>query len=1326
MSAGSPFLDVPASEHIAGNRSAFAIYDRFPVSDGHALVVSRRLIADWWEATPDERSDLFELVERVKAILDVAHAPDGYNVGFNAGPAAGQTVPHLHVHVIPRYLGDVPDPRGGIRHVIPERGNYLVAPSLVPTAVAGDVGRSPQLFDGEDRALELELIRCLRDPAYDHADLVVSFIMRSGLSLVDEALQDAHERGASVRILTTDYLGITEPEALGRLLDLSGDSLGRLEVRVFHDLATSFHPKAYLFWSATSGDALAIVGSSNLSRSGLSVGVEWNVSVEQAGPMLASFTTLWHDERSILLTDEWLRSYRPIAKKESVALVVEISEPPVQPVAPRPIQREALHALEQTRLDGFRAGLVVLATGLGKTWLAAFDTARPQFQRVLFVAHREEILRQSRDVFRRVQPDGDLGLYFGQEKQPGARIVFASIQTLAGRLSSFSPTEFDYIVIDEFHHAAAISYRKVIDYFEPQFLLGLTATPDRMDGADLLALCADNLVYDCGLLEGINREELVPFHYWGVPDPVDFEPIPWRGGRFDPVLLAQAVETQERAQNALDEWHEHRGRRTLAFCESTSHADFMAAFFVDHGVACAAVHSKPSSAPRHETLDALRDGRIDVIFAVDLFNEGLDIPEIDTVLMLRPTESPIVFLQQLGRGLRTMEGKDALAVVDFIGNHRSFLSKPRTLLSLGTRVVPSNAKVLAALESGEFGLPAGCSVSYELSVVDMLRELGRVSGRSELAEYCRSYFEEEGARPSATQAFHAGYNLASVRAKHGSWYGFLEDLGLLSELEQATLTDAGEVLAGFEVEAATKAHKLVTLRALLHDGALRSGADIATIAHASRTLILRDPRLLRDTTNAEFPDLAAAPAEDWEKYWRAWPIAAWIGELSGKPGRWFALRGTQFVPTFGVNADLGDIFDAMVAEIVEYRLARYLTGKDVEASGAWVCKLSHSDGRPLVWLDRRKYPDLPEGETAFMAEGREYVGQFVKIALNTARLPGQDGNALHALLRGWFGPSAGQPGTNHQVTIEPVDGAFVMRPVTVASEGEAEVIPLFPTYAVACGDFSATNWTSHGGSPMELQHRSERAPLDPGKHFVCFARGDSMDGGSDPVRHGDPLLFEWIEGGTASDYAGQRVLVEYADANGKSAALKILRRDGPTYVLESSNPAHPPITGQRDMRLVARLVHKLDQADVNPLAAHVGDSFKRQDIPPLYGLEYNPGNWQSGHVSLPGHAVLFVTLTKSEAIAYGSEYVDHFDGVDTFVWSSQTSTGPAGKKGREILNALDAGTQIHLWARRRKCDVAFVYLGLVTPVSHEGEKPMAVTFRLLTPVDGDIWKRLHG
>jgi superfamily II DNA or RNA helicase/diadenosine tetraphosphate (Ap4A) HIT family hydrolase/HKD family nuclease len=1310
----SPFLAIPPDEWIAGNRSGFAVWDRYPVSPGHALVVSRRLIATWWEATSEERADLLALVEEVKQLVDVDHSPDGYNVGFNAGAAAGQTVPHLHLHLIPRYDGDVPDPRGGIRHIIPGRGNYL-PPAPASTETTGLL----RLFDGLDGSFKLELLRCLWNPAYDRADLVVSFVMRSGLALIDEPLEDALDRGARVRILTTDYLHITDADALARLLDLADTAEGRLETRVFHDDTTSFHPKAYLFRSSDGQAASAFVGSSNLSAPGLAGGVEWNIGVDRVSPMRASFERLWDDPRSQALTADWLRRYR---LRTPAALVVPLEveiEPLVQPAEPRPIQREALDALEHTRLAGYRAGLVVMATGLGKTWLAAFDTARPQFRRILFVAHREEILRQSRDVFRKVQPDGDFGLYYGGERRPDARVVFASVQTLARRLDAFEPAAFDYIVVDEFHHAAASSYRKVLDHFAPAFLLGLTATPERMDGADLLALCGDNLVFQCDLVEGIRRDELVPFSYWGVPDSVDFRPIPWRNGRFDPEALARAVETSERAQQALDEWQSRRGTRTLAFCVSTSHADYMYEFFAAAGVACAAVHSGPTSAPRHQAVEQLRNGTLEVLFSVDLFNEGLDVPEIDTVLMLRPTESPVVFLQQLGRGLRIIEGKERLVVVDFIGNHRSFLLKPRTLLSLGARTMPSTARVLDAMRDGEFDLPPGCSVSYDLTLVDMFRGLVKLSSRDGLEEYCRAYFEEEGIRPSAAQAFRAGYQPSSARAKHGSWFGLLAYLGLLDADEDRVMTAAGEVLAGLEAEPVTKSYKLVTLRALLHDGTLRTGDDVARIAATARQLVLGDPRLLRDMTNEEFPELATAAPDRWADYWRKWPIAAWAGELRGAPGRWFRLDGDRLVPTFAVDEALGDGFDAMAAELVEYRLARYLVGKEEVAAGAWVCKVTHAGGKPIVFLDRKR-PGLPDGESTFVADGREYTGNFVKIALNVATLPGEAGNVLPALLRGWFGPSAGHPGTSHQVVFERVDGKLVLRPVAVPAADDSRVISLFPTYDVACGAFEEADWSGHRATPLTVTPGGVAASAEPSAHFLCFARGDSMDGGPDPVRHGDLLLFEWARGVSASDLVGERVLVEMAGRSGTAAALKLLERDGPGFRLVSANPAYPPIPGEANLRVVARLRQRLEQSAINPLAHRIGEPFKREDVAALYGQQYNSGNWQSGHVSLPGHSILFVTLQKSEAMAYGSQYVDHFEGPEQFVWSSQTSVGPDRKKGREILESLDTGTLVHLWVRRRKADVAFVYLGLVLPLSHEGNRPMSVRFRLMTAVPREV------
>ncbi|MCC5582237.1 DUF3427 domain-containing protein, partial [Microtetraspora sp. AC03309] len=233
--------------------------------------------------------------------------------------------------------------------------------------------------------------------------------------------------------------------------------------------------------------------------------------------------------------------------------------------------------------------------------------------------------------------------------------------------------------------------------------------------------------------------------------------------------------------------------------------------------------------------------------------------------------------------------------------------------------------------------------------------------------------------------------------------------------------------------------------------------------------------------------------------------------------------------------------------------------------------------------------------------------------------------------------------------------------------------------------------------------------------------GNSMDGGAEPLRHGDPLLFEWITGGSARDYLGQTVLVETADKSGVAGTLKILRRDGGAYMLESNSPSVSPIEGRSDMRPVARLVSRLDQQEINPLASRIGEQFKSTDVPPLYGEVYNPGNWRSGHVSLDKHTILFVTLQKR---ADRTQYAEHFEGPDVFVWSSQLSTKPTGKKGREILESLSTGKSIELWMRRKGNDVAFTYLGRVVPLGHEGSEPMLVTYRLLTPLTGDLQSRL--
>lgn len=603
-------------------------------------------------------------------------------------------------------------------------------------------------------------------------DLAVAFAMDSGVALLEPWFRELLLRGGRLRIVVGDYLDTTDPTALARLLDLDG-----AELFVFETAGLSFHPKAWLFRASDIRGA-AIVGSSNLSHSALMEGVEWNLHSEIAADTVeAAFEDLLKRPEVRPLTGAWIDQY---AKRRRARPMPEFTARVVAEEGPLPephsIQREALEALSLSRSKGYHAGLVVLATGLGKTWLAAFDTVRAKADRILFVAHRDEILTQAMAAFRKVRPDAKLGRYTGTEKEAGADILFASIQTLGriGHLRQFDRDHFDYIVVDEFHHAAANTYQKLISHFTPRFLLGLTATPERTDGADLLGLCGENLVYQCDLFRGIDAGHLSPFHYFGVPDDVDYAQIPWRSGQFDPTALDAVLATEARALNALEQYQKRASGPAIGFCCSMRHADFMAQYFQAAGLKALAVHSGSTSAPRASSLAALGRGEIDILFAVDMFNEGVDVPEIGTVLMLRPTESAIIWLQQLGRGLRRIDGK-VLKVIDYIGNHRSFLTKVATLLQAGAGDRSISAK-LETVQSGEFQLPKGCEITYELKVIDILRNLLRPKdGAAELEAFYIEFRDRNGRRPTATEVFRNGFDPRG--SGHGGWFDFVRDMG---------------------------------------------------------------------------------------------------------------------------------------------------------------------------------------------------------------------------------------------------------------------------------------------------------------------------------------------------------------------------------------------------------------------------------------------------------------------------------------------------------------------------------------------------------------------
>jgi superfamily II DNA or RNA helicase/diadenosine tetraphosphate (Ap4A) HIT family hydrolase/HKD family nuclease len=939
----SVFLALPPDQWVGHNGLAFAVRDAFPVSPGHTLVIPKRLVATWWEATESEQQAILELVDNVKALLDTEYEPDGYNVGFNSGAAAGQTIDHLHLHVIPRYAGDMDDPRGGVRHVIPSRGNYLVPDISTPTLITplGDPARGH---------LRLELARAFGREDLDRIDLVVSFVKRSGISLFARHIDTALDRGATIRLLTTDYLDVTDAGALGFFLDRLHDIPdGRLQARVFSDPTTSFHPKAYIFTSSGGSPGVAFVGSSNLTHSGIAAGVEWNIQTSGTKRLVEEFNELWDDERSIELTDEWLTSYDARQRvrlqegqwqPDDAAFADERHEDPITPWS---VQAEALAALEATRLDGHQAGLVVMATGLGKTWLAAFDSTRPEFRRVLFVAHREEILTQTRDVYRRIRPSGTFGMFIGGDHDRDGNVVFASVQSLQLHLNEFPPDSFDYIVVDEFHHAAAASYRKVIGHFRPRFLLGLTATPERSDNADLLALCGDNLVYECDLVEGIGRELLSPFRYRAIPDVADYEHIPWKNGRFDAEELTNQIATQERAHQVFDEWSAAGGgqRRALGFCCTIEHADFMAEYFRSRGTAAVAVHSGPTSAPRAASLEELEAGSVPVVFTVDLFNEGVDIPSIDLVLMLRPTESSIVFLQQLGRGLRRADGKSHLDVIDLVGNHRGFLLKARILAKLAGRPATTDREAVHAvadgLENDTEGncLPAGCSIVVAPEVVDLFqRMLGPKRDEDLLLELVRAWTDEhEGRRPTAMEiALATGQGLQLKR--QGGWYGFLAQHGLLDDDESAVFARHAEFFDWVEHGSYSKSYKLITLLALLQHDGLRTGVAVNDVAATSRWMIFRDNDLISDLADARsaFDNVFSPTPDEWRRYWRRNPIAAMTSSTRGAKPR-FNIEADTLICSESVDPNRSEAFDAMTRELVEYRLHRYLAGRSAKRVG---------------------------------------------------------------------------------------------------------------------------------------------------------------------------------------------------------------------------------------------------------------------------------------------------------------------------------------------------------------------------------------------------------
>ena len=707
---------------------------------------------------------------------------------------------------------------------VPEFGaaQDSVTADLLTSVTAGDPSPRPRVPLSEaalfvnatrERRIGVELAREIGSA--DRVDFICPFLFWQGYAQLRRALGDLLEAGRSLRVLTSTYCGVTHQRVLDELVDRGA------EVRVSYETGTTrLHAKAWLFHRGT-GFSTAYVGSSNLSKTALSTGLEWNVRLSQIenravlAELEHAFENHWSDpefERfDADVFNERLRQERPDDRLHRV-LGLEA----------RPYQRDILDRVDAERaLHGRHRNLVVAATGTGKTVVAALDyrrlcgRTRPT---LLFVAHRKEILKQSRDTFRHAVGDGSFGELWVDGRRPSRhQHVFASVQSLAhARVEEWPADLFDVVVVDEFHHAAITNktYATLLEHLRPTELLGLTATPERTDGVDVLHWFGGRVAAEIRLWDAIDRGLLVPFQYFAVHDGTDLRAVSWRGGRYDRKALERVYDGDDaRAHLVFKAISEHvedpRSMRALGFCAGVRHALDMTDAFRRAGYPAVCVTGETDRAARRQAVADLGDGRVCAIFTVDVFNEGVDIPAVDTVLFLRPTESATLFTQQLGRGLRRAPDKRCLTVLDFVGHARKEF---RFDLRFRVLTGATRRELRRQTEEGFPYLPAGCAieldrVSQEIVLENLARGVGS-DRRSLVAELRRL-----GDVSLAEFLHHAELDLTDVYRGGRSFHDLRRAAGLPTPEPGPRHSEMARALA--RLVHVDDRHRLTTWRSLL-------------------------------------------------------------------------------------------------------------------------------------------------------------------------------------------------------------------------------------------------------------------------------------------------------------------------------------------------------------------------------------------------------------------------------------------------------------------------------------------------------------------------------
>ncbi|MEI6581945.1 MAG: DUF3427 domain-containing protein [Chitinophagia bacterium] len=648
-----------------------------------------------------------------------------------------------------------------------------------------------ELFTGNKSGVSLESEIRKEIQSADEIHWIVSFVKFSGLRIFLKDLQDHTTKGKKLKLITTTYMGATDAKAIEELA-----ALPNTEIKISYNTKQErLHAKAYLFLRNTQFHT-GYIGSSNISRTALTSGLEWNLKVTTReiphviDKFQKTFDTYWNDREfetyDIAKQQEKLRRAIQEAKgSQSGGRIGAFFE-----ITPFDFQQEILERLLAERANGNYKNLVVAATGTGKTVISAFDFKKFYLSnpgaKLLFVAHREEILKQSLATYRHILRDQNFGdLWLGNKDPRNYNHVFASVQTLANRLAQLklTPDFYDYIVIDEVHHIPAKSYRPILTHFTPTILLGLTATPERMDGENILLDFSNSISSEIRLPEALNRKLLCPFQYFGLADSVDLSQVGWRKGKYDIGALEKVyTESDRRVLDILYNCGKYltdiNDVCALGFCVSRKHALFMSEKFIEKGLKAAALTSD-NAGERAALFAKLQKKEINYLFVVDMFNEGVDIPQIDTVLFLRPTESLTIFLQQLGRGLRLYDSKDCLTVLDFVGNSNpeyDFLHKFKAMIG------KTHIAIKDEIERDFPHLPLGCSIVLEKRAKEIIIqniELASRVGLNKLIRKIREFNTSYTEQLTLSNFLRLeNYSLIEVFSKKNTWHALLQKAGI--------------------------------------------------------------------------------------------------------------------------------------------------------------------------------------------------------------------------------------------------------------------------------------------------------------------------------------------------------------------------------------------------------------------------------------------------------------------------------------------------------------------------------------------------------------------